>query len=69
MGINKEEITLKQLTDEDIPLFESWLDKEYIKKWVMAGPTHHYALGVGHHADTIAKIAEVLHIDYEIIKS
>lgn len=31
MGINKEEITLKQLTDEDIPLFESWLDKEYIK--------------------------------------
>lgn len=33
MGINKEEITLKQLTDEDIPLFESWLDKEYIKKW------------------------------------
>ena len=43
--------------------------KEYIKKWVMAGPTHHYALGVGHHADTIAKIAEVLHIDYEIIKS
>lgn len=33
MGINKEEITLKQLTDEDIPLFESWLDKEYIKRW------------------------------------
>ena len=33
MGINKEEITLKQLTDEDITLFESWLDKEYIKKW------------------------------------
>ena len=33
MGINREEITLKQLTDEDIPLFESWLDKEYIKRW------------------------------------
>jgi L-arabinose isomerase len=28
--------------------------KEFIKKWVMAGPTHHYALGIGHHADTIA---------------
>lgn len=42
--------------------------KEFIKKWVMAGPTHHYALGIGHHASTIAKIAEVLKIDYEIIK-
>lgn len=41
--------------------------REYIKKWVMAGPTHHYALGIGHHADTIAKIAEVLGIEYEII--
>ena len=24
----------------------------------MEGPTHHYALGVGHHADTIKKIAD-----------
>lgn len=42
--------------------------KEFIKKWVMEGPTHHYALGVGHHAETIAKIAEVLGIDYVIVK-
>lgn len=42
--------------------------REYIKKWVMAGPTHHYALGIGHHADTIAKIAEVLGIEYEIVR-
>ena len=42
--------------------------KEFIKKWVMAGPTHHYALGIGHHADTIAKIADVLNIEYEIVK-
>ena len=42
--------------------------KEFIKRWVMEGPTHHYALGVGHHADTIAKIAEVLGIDYVIVK-
>lgn len=42
--------------------------KEFIKKWVMAGPTHHYALGIGHHADTIAKIAEALGIQYEIIR-
>ena len=31
--INKSEITLKSLTDEDIPLFDKWLDKEYINKW------------------------------------
>ena len=42
--------------------------KEFIKKWVMEGPTHHYALGVGHHADTIAKIAEVLGIEYVIVR-
>ncbi len=42
--------------------------KAFIKRWVMAGPTHHYALGVGHHADTIAKIAEVLGIECEIIR-
>ena len=33
-----------------------------------AGPTHHYALGIGHHADTIAKIADVLGIEYVIVK-
>lgn len=42
--------------------------KEFIKKWVMEGPTHHYALGIGHHAETIAKIAEILNIEYVIVK-
>ena len=34
----------------------------------MEGPTHHYALGVGHHADTIKKIAEALGIEAQIIR-
>ncbi len=42
--------------------------KEFVKKWVMEGPTHHYALGVGHHAETIAKIADILGIEYVIVK-
>lgn len=42
--------------------------KTFIKRWVMSGPTHHYALGVGHHADTIAKIAYVLGIPWEIVR-
>lgn len=42
--------------------------KEFIKKWVMEGPTHHYALGIGHHAETLAKIADILGIEYMIVK-
>ena len=42
--------------------------KEFIKKWVMEGPTHHYALGIGHHAETIKLIADILGIEYVIVK-
>lgn len=42
--------------------------KEFIKRWVMEGPTHHYALGIGHHADTIKKIADVLGIEAVIVR-
>ena len=42
--------------------------KEFLKKWVMEGPTHHYALGIGHHAETIKKIAEILNIECVIVK-
>ena len=42
--------------------------KDFIKRWVMEEPTHHYALGIGHHADTIAKIAEILGVEYSIVR-
>ncbi len=42
--------------------------KEFIKKWVMEGPTHHYALGIGHHAETIKKIGDILGIESVIVK-
>ncbi|MBR5601441.1 MAG: L-fucose/L-arabinose isomerase family protein, partial [Clostridia bacterium] len=42
--------------------------KQFVKKWVMEGPTHHFALGVGHHADSVAKIAECLGLEYVIVK-
>ena len=42
--------------------------KEFVKKWVMEGPTHHYALGVGHRADTIKKIADALGIECVIVR-
>ena len=42
--------------------------RDFIKKWVMEGPTHHYALGIGHHAKTIKKIADILGIEAVIVK-
>ncbi len=42
--------------------------KEFIKKWVMEGPTHHYALGIGHHAETIEKIGKALGIETVIVR-
>lgn len=42
--------------------------KEFVKKWVMEGPTHHYALGVGHHADTIEKIGKILGVETVMVR-
>lgn len=42
--------------------------KTFIKKWVMEGPTHHYALGIGHHAEEIKHIADILGIEAVIVK-
>ena len=42
--------------------------KDFIKRWCMEGPTHHYALGIGHKADVIKKLADVLGIDSVIVR-
>ncbi|GBF74960.1 hypothetical protein PA598K_03333 [Paenibacillus sp. 598K] len=42
--------------------------KSFVKAWVMEGPTHHFALGVGHHAKTLQKIGQVLGIESVIVK-
>jgi L-arabinose isomerase len=41
--------------------------RSFLKKWVAEGPTHHFALGVGHHARTIQQIAEILNLECVII--
>lgn len=41
--------------------------RDFIKAWVLEGPTHHYALGIGHRAKTIQKIADVLGIESVIV--
>jgi L-arabinose isomerase len=43
--------------------------KTFLKRWVAEGPTHHFALGIGHHAETIKKIANYMNIEAVIINT
>ena len=47
-------------------LFEPDL-KTFLRRWMVEGPTHHFALGIGHHSAEIAKIAAVFDIECVII--
>ena len=42
--------------------------RTFLKKWVKEGPTHHFALGIGHHAETLTKIANYLNIEAVIVR-
>lgn len=41
--------------------------RTFLKRWVAEGPTHHFALGIGHKAATLAKLADVLGIDCAVV--
>lgn len=41
--------------------------RTFLKRWVAEGPTHRFALGVGHHAATIKKIANCLGIEAVVV--
>ncbi len=41
--------------------------RTFLKRWMAEGPTHHFALGIGHHAQSIAYIAEALGVPYAIV--
>ncbi len=43
--------------------------RTFLQRWMREGPTHHFALGVGHHAETIKKIANYLNLEAVIIDS
>ena len=38
--------------------------KEFMNRWSEAGPAHHCAIGVGHLAGVIAKLARLLHLHH-----
>lgn len=41
--------------------------KKFLKSWVREGPTHHFALGIGHKAKEISKIADFLGLESVIV--
>ena len=41
--------------------------RTFLTRWVAEGPTHHFALGIGRHAQTIKKIANALNIESVIV--
>jgi L-arabinose isomerase len=41
--------------------------RTFLQRWVAQGPTHHFALGVGHKAGTLQKIADILGIESVIV--
>jgi L-arabinose isomerase len=40
--------------------------RTFLKRWVAEGPTHHFALGIGHHAAELVEIAKILGLDYAV---
>ena len=41
---------------------------EFLSRWCEAGPTHHFALGIGHKMGTIRKFARISGIDLVEVK-
>lgn len=41
--------------------------REFCNRWSGAGPTHHMAAAVGHHIDTILKVAKIFNMDVDIV--
>ncbi len=41
--------------------------RTFLKRWVAEAPTHHFALGIGHHAAELVEIANALGIEYAVV--
>jgi len=42
--------------------------RQFLLDWVAAGPTHHFALGIGHHARSLELIANCLGIECTVVR-
>jgi len=41
--------------------------RTFLRRWVAEGPTHHFALGIGHHAESIRQVGETLGIEAVVV--
>ena len=41
--------------------------RTFLKRWAAEGPTHHFALGTGHHARLIQQVGEILGIETAVV--
>lgn len=41
--------------------------RTFLRKWCMEGPTHHFALGIGHHAAELKKLATALGVEAVVV--
>ncbi|MDI3546448.1 MAG: L-arabinose isomerase [Halanaerobiales bacterium] len=41
--------------------------REFMDKWFSLGPTHHFAMSVGHNATLLEKVAILIDIPFEIV--
>lgn len=41
--------------------------RTFLHNWVMEGPTHHFALGIGHHADELVKLGKALGVESVVV--
>ena len=42
--------------------------RAFLCDWVRQGPTHHFALGVGHHADSLVRVGECLGVEAVVVR-
>jgi L-arabinose isomerase len=43
--------------------------RRFLCDWVREGPTHHFALGVGHHAESLVRIADCLGLESVVVRA
>ena len=41
--------------------------REFVTKWSLAGPTHHFGAAKGRHIETLKKVAKIFNVDIEVI--
>lgn len=42
--------------------------RRFLCDWVREGPTHHFALGIGHHADALVQVGQCLGIETAVVR-